>query len=422
MVVALACVPAASSVFAATTSSDQALSPAGRLAPAENALVQRAAHPAGAATGSASYSDPAADATLGGLDVTNVTVANNDQPNLHFSIPFPAVATLPTDVLIDVFFDTDLNPGTGGGGSGAESAIEIVGSTNTIGFYRWNGSAFLQISAPSLKGNFVQGLSIDILASEIGAGSAFNFWIVTLRLSGGNYANTDRAPNSGSWRYNVVIGSPPPPPPTQKLKVTKWDPEVPRAGEVFATGLKVVDPATNKVVSKGDVACDAQLGGRALRGRGYYSFDYGGYLCNWTIPRTAAGKTLIATEEVSHNGAAVSRTFQGKVRAALRKLKIVRVEHGPPVAGAAFQATVTAHLVKPGGDTDPINGPASSASCAARIIGGSPIPTTKVERFANGVRCTWFVPTSARGRKLLFTVTIRAQGQVARTSFQGRAR
>ena len=357
------------------------------------------------------------------MDIKQVTVSNNDAGNIHFSIEIPSHPTLLKTKYIGVYLDVDLNPGNNDGGY--DYAIWIDGNANSVGLRRWDGAKYVTIGS-DVRGNYSGGATIDLNRSGFGSPSIIDFAVETFNWNGSQFTLDDRGPNSGSWRYNVLIGAPPPPPPPppppaprQKLTVSGWSHGAPRAGDVFLTGLRVRDGTTNAVVSNGAVSCDGRIGSRGVRGHGYYSFDYGGYFCAWTLADRDVEKQIVVTETVTYRGASVSRTFQGTIKPPTETLKISRVEHLSVIAGSSFQATVTAHIVRAGGVQKSIK--PARATCAAHAEGGGPLQAKPVELFATGVRCEWYVPSSARGRTVTFTVTIRSHNQTARKSFSARA-
>jgi hypothetical protein len=373
-----------------------------------------------AAAGSQTFADTSGDATLGGLDLTSVTVTNDEQPKLEFTFPFSALTSLPSDTEVAIYFDTDLNPKTGGGTAGCESAI-LARSGNSLGFYKCNASSQLTLVTPrpaSLAQRFNQGAIVDILKSDLGIGDSFNFWVVTWKLSNGNYAETDRAPASGAWKYSITL--------TPKLLVVSSfvSPSSPAAGEAFEIDMKVADPATHALIIGGAILCAANVSGKPLTGHAYYDFAQHLYYCYWDVPATSAGQALNASVTVSYQGAAVVKSYTGQIRAATAAgtLKITRIERSTPIAGGNFQAAASAGWVHPNGSKDPLVVGKTTATCSAHIVGGGVATTKLVERFQFGVRCTWAIPSTARGRTIQFDVVIRSQGQFTRKSFRARAR
>jgi len=200
-----------------------------------------------AAANSATFTDPNGD---GALDVTTVLVANDDQPNVHFDVNLGTALQTSTDIVV-VYVDADNNPSTGGASAGAEYGIFADFADNSLSLGKWDGSQFSVASSPSLKIVYSSNhVGIDIQAADLGGLRSFNFWVGAFRSSN----EVDRAPDTASWHYDVLIGTtspPPPPPPTREpLKVKSFgkDPWPPRAGESFVLILDVVDAKTGKAV------------------------------------------------------------------------------------------------------------------------------------------------------------------------------
>ena len=170
-------------------------------------MARAASRPLAKTTNSANFTDKSGD---GPLDVTSVGLSNDDQPNIHIDVNLGTAIQTSTDEII-VFIDTDANPNTGGQSAGADNEIVLNFPDNTVGLAKWDGSSFSYVNppAPSLTASYGSNhVGIDIKQSDLGGSAAFNFWVGAFRGD-----TEDRAPDSGVWRYDVVIGAPPPPPP-----------------------------------------------------------------------------------------------------------------------------------------------------------------------------------------------------------------
>jgi hypothetical protein len=196
----------------------------------------------------------------------------------------------------------------------------------------------------------------------------------------------------------------------------------PRAGSNFTVLLEVVDSKTGKTSTGGRVVCNAKIGTTLLVPiSGKFVSELDGYACIWRLPPLSAGQRLKALVSVifkASDTTVSNQPYKALVRQATGE-KLVLI--GPPahpsvVAGENFQASQSARLQLPNGSQKPISWTASgtSASCGGSLPG-------KVELFSTGIRCTWLIPLSARGRSLVFVMTIHALGQTKRVQFSARA-
>jgi len=197
-----------------------------------------------------------------------------------------------------VFLDTDRNAATGGGGVGAEYQIVFAGSTGEL--EQWNGTVFDPSTAVSIPVLWVPGYGplLVYLRSQIGNAAGFNFVLVSA-----NGADSDRAPDTGSWSYTVQPFS---------LKVRSLSVGVARAGKAFTARAVVLRSDFDDPLDEGKITCAAKLAGHGLAGKG--KFSRGGVLCTWRMPAAAHGKRLTGTVSVAFQGARAARAFSARVR------------------------------------------------------------------------------------------------------------
>jgi len=228
------------------------------------------------------------------------------------------------------------------------------------------------------------------------------------------------AASSSSFRVSSPGGRP-------KLGRWHYSNGGPKAGANFDVLLEIVDSKSNKILPGGNVSCRAYVGSILLTPvRSGFDASLNLYGCLWHLPLSAVGKKLRATTSVSFNGVVVSnpvyRAVVGRPLGA-RLVFTLAPEHPALVAGQSFQATQSARIQFPNGSQHQINWKAkgTSAECAAHIVGGVTLQAGKVEDFPTGIRCTWEIPPSAKGRMIMFVMTIRAAGQVKSARFSARA-
>jgi hypothetical protein len=366
--------------------------------------------PLGRASNSACFTDPSDPSSGDGpLDVTSVCVGNDEQPNIEFQIGFANQPSFPTDAGIALFIDTDANPSTGGASGGADYEIYVDGPTSTIGLAKWDGSNFVYLSPEpaSLTGHYSGGKEIiDIKQVDLAGTAAFNFWVGAFRNN-----VEDRAPSSGVWRYDVIVGSSsPPPPPVEKLKVRRFSasPNPPRAGESFVIEYDIVDASTAKAVYAG-VTCKGRLGGKTFDGTDLTR--RGASFCVYDIPQSATGKVLAGSITVfGDGGSSLTKSFQYKVVRPPVHLHFVGVATAPtqPQQGASFLIAAGVEILEQGRPTKRIDASAKG-SCRASVAGRN-VPSNQSQWQSRGWLCGWSVPFGTRGQTFVITITITWHG------------
>jgi hypothetical protein len=385
--------------------------------PARATLRHGAVSPLAAATNSVNFTDPAGD---GPLDVTKVSVSNDDQPNIHFDVNLGTPIQTSSDELV-VFIDTDANPSTGGASGGADYAIDLYFPDNTVGLTKWNGSAFVYVSPPAPTLSATYGpthAGIDIKQSDLGGSAAFNFWVGAFRGD-----TEDRAPDSSVWRYDVVIGPPPvqnpPPPPPERLRIKSFgkSPSQPRAGETFIVELDVVDADTGKAVY-GGVACSGRLGGRSFPGTDYTRRGHA--FCAWDLPESSVGKVLAGTIQVSGNGGStVQRSFRLTVVRPPRTLHFIQLAPSPaqPKVGATFYVAAGIEILEQGQRSRPFD-PSGKGTCQA-TIDGQKQQVLASRWYGKGWLCEWQrIPGGTQGRAFVGSIKVAWHGLTATKTFR----
>lgn len=198
-----------------------------------------------------------------------------------------------------VYLDTDRNPATGGGGVGAEYEIVFDGP-RTAKLEHWNGAGFDAASAAPVPLVWVPdyGPLLGFLRSAIGDPAAFN-----LVLSSASGADSDRAPDTGSWSYTRRAFA---------LKMRPLSVGTARAGKAFRVGTLVLRSDFDEPLDQGKIRCAARLPGHRLVGKG--KFTGGLVACTWRLPKKAGGKRLSGAVSVAYQGVRVKRAFAVRVR------------------------------------------------------------------------------------------------------------
>jgi hypothetical protein len=197
-----------------------------------------------------------------------------------------------------VYFDTDLNPVTGGGGVGAEYEITFTGPRAQL--LRWNGTIFDPATASPVPLAWLPeyGPAMVFKRAAIGNPTGFNFVLIS-----GNGVDSDRAPDSGSWQYTVRPFT---------LKLTSFSVGPARAGKAVTARAVVLRSDFGVRLDKGAIRCAAKLSAHALAGKG--KFAGGRVVCTWRLPKTARGRRLSGSVSVTFQGATAKRGFSERVR------------------------------------------------------------------------------------------------------------
>ena len=152
-----------------------------------------------AATNAARFTDPPADAR-GGSDVASVEVTNDDAGVVTFAITMPDQPRPVPGSVVRVLIDLDRNAETGPSGADFELSVDA----GSLELRSWSGPFWekhVPRTTPSVT--WSNGPVIAVDRTELGAPNAFAFWVET-GTTARRDASTDRAPDAGSWAYDVV--------------------------------------------------------------------------------------------------------------------------------------------------------------------------------------------------------------------------
>ena len=251
----------------------------------------------------ASYTDPAGDSRTA-PDITAVTAANDAAGNLTFTVRTNQAA-LAADAIVDIAFDTDQNPQTGG--NGVEYFFLIA--SDGWEFVKWDGSKFVAANAPSANASYANGVAtFKVSKADLGGIAKFTFWADSFQVdANGNVIAEDTAPD-GTAVYEYTFTKPL----TLRAGTTTTVPLKPAAGKAFAVRVRVTRGDTGGPLTTGTVTCTVRVGTTPLRASGRVS---GGVAtCNMRIPKTAKGKLLKVTMKVTLQGVSTTKTFSARVR------------------------------------------------------------------------------------------------------------
>jgi hypothetical protein len=251
----------------------------------------------------ATYTDASGDSETA-PDITAVTASHDASGNLTFTVRTSHVA-LGVGSLVDIAFDTDLNPDTGV--SGVEYLF-LVGSTGWQ-FVRWDGTRFVPAGASSAKGSYANGVAtFKVSTDDLGAVAKFSFWAGSHQLdANGNVVAEDTAPE-GTNAYVYVV--------TQRLRLMAGTPIAvpakPAAGKAFTVRTRVARADSRVPLRTGVVTCAVRVGGAPLRATG--RIRNGVAVCAMKLPAKAKGRLVRVTIKVTFAGASTTSTFSARAR------------------------------------------------------------------------------------------------------------
>ena len=274
---------------------------------------------AAAATNSATFQDSSGE-DASAPDVTSVTVANDDQANLTFTINVPNRPTLTGDMVFLVPLDTDANPSSGSADfGGADYVIELDGpleGRSTAALFRWDGTDFTStgVSQATLIFSYANGPTLKLNASEIGGTRRFG--VSVLAVSGvvlgpdgqPDFANVrvDFAPDRGSYTYDVKIT-----PPSLVLGNGGSRPVRPAAGKMFSQFVSVAR-SDGAALQGGTATCRVTVGGARVAAKAS-AVTGGRASCTFRVPKTAKRKTSRVAVTVSSGGLTATKSFSARV-------------------------------------------------------------------------------------------------------------
>jgi hypothetical protein len=255
--------------------------------------------------------DPAAP------DITSVSVSNDDTGNISFQINISNRPTFTSDMLFQIFLDTDSNPASGDPQSlGADYAIQLEPAG--VALFQWNGSTYVIASSQSsVSYTYAStGPTIRVNALDLNKTKAFNFGVIafsgfTFDANGNvNQANVhaDIVPDGGGalLAYKVLTSV------TLSVDAFTTSPTPAKAGKPFSAGLAVTESDTSSAVEAGTITCAARIGGRAVPVKTKRLVN-GIAVCIWSLPKSARGQTIRGTIAFATQGAQASRAFAAKI-------------------------------------------------------------------------------------------------------------
>jgi hypothetical protein len=208
------------------------------------------------------------------------------------------------DQVLDVFVDADNNPTTGSK-SGSEYLLEQDVASHTYGFYKWNGSDWVDADAPTARvGADARTVSFMLNVSDLGGTHSFAFYVISVAGTADNPLY-DAAPDRGAYEFSLAANGP-----ELRGETVSTTPLAPKAGGTFivtptAVALAVDDGQGN--TKPGTYRCTARLAGKLLAGHGTGS-------CTIKLPVKTKGKKLVVVVSSTYEGTTISVPFTYTVR------------------------------------------------------------------------------------------------------------
>lgn len=286
-----------------------------------------AARPSGAAAiaGLATFTDPTGDAQ-GAPDLASVTI-NGDPATGTITFAVTASGFFPASPdglkrAIIVFLDTDKNGSTGELGFEYVLAVWNDSTGRWWNMERWDGSSW-QYMPQSATSSFAGGGNVytwTLSAADLGGATGFAFVAGALTLdASGNPTGVDRAPDIGTWTYDISAAAAPPPPPTTTSAAPTTTmylfltpvigkpvtvPARVMAGKRVTVSFPVTRSDDGKPLASGKMVCDPSVAGKVVPHT--ESFKGGVARLSFVVPKTAKGKQLTVKLTIT------APSYQGK--------------------------------------------------------------------------------------------------------------
>ncbi len=291
---------------------------------------------AGAAGAEQTYTDGSGDSGTA-PDLTQVVVSN-DATQVTFRIAAPG--RTPTDTEAHVLFiDSDANASTGDDGD----ELRAIFAFPSFYVESWNGSAWVDAPTTGISGRFELGSSastwqLTLPRTLLGTGTAFNFVVLAFKVNGENIEAADLAPNSGSWRYEIVLKQcangrdddgdgkidssdlgcsgtdddlESDDPYTLSIGKATATPASGKSGRPVVVRAQVRQVETGQRITGGTVRCATKVGSATKRSAG--QLTAGTATCRLTAPKVAKTTTVRGTITVTSKGVTVSVPYAFRV-------------------------------------------------------------------------------------------------------------
>jgi hypothetical protein len=254
------------------------------------------------------FSDATGDSGTA-VDITGVTVTNDETGRYRFDITFGGVFDNPAE--LDLYLDTDSNPKTGDPSYvGADYIVADYQDSHTYDFFKWDGTKWaetqnfapIQVSVGAAR----KDLEVDLNKSDLDNTTSFNFWVATYRLDSNK--DSDTAPAAAAtWAYTFQN--------TLRLRAAGARATAAKAGGQWTLFLLATRSDTGAFVHEGSIICSAGAGSLKLKLVARAFVTPTGEIgtaasCTFAVPKKAKHKALTGHLTLSYLDSALSQTFK----------------------------------------------------------------------------------------------------------------
>jgi hypothetical protein len=282
------------------------------------------------------FNDPAGDSGAA-HDVTTVAVSNDTtQVVLSFPVPNPwPNLRQAEDQAWLLMINADRNPATGDGGN----EVRVFEQRGAV-VHRWNGSSWVDAPPDGISVRFELSSSqaawrVQLPRKLLGDTTGFDFELVFAKWVGNEIGAADRAPDSGSWRYELTLAqcangrdddgdgkidagdrgcagtnddAEGDEPLTPRLLRALVAPAKARPGASILVRARAEQLETGEPIGTGSVVCTIRTGATRKRVTGRISA--GVATCRLTAPRVSRATTVRGTMAIAGTAKSVSFSFR----------------------------------------------------------------------------------------------------------------
>ena len=240
---------------------------------------------AGAAvtSGATTFKDTEGDAA-GGLDITAVTVRNDDLGVITIQVPGPA--SVDPFGLYSIFVDVDRTP--------ASPDYALLTQAGLVRALRFTLTGNEAVTLPSLEGTYRSGPTISVDRKDLAVDSTFRLRVESVHssLDPATAPVIDGAPDDPSAWWSYVL----------RVPLTLGRAQVTPSRVTSGRPLTIQVPVTRigDPVARAAVRCDANIGSLRLA-RTASRLIQSTAVCSWKVPQWQKGKIVTGRIQVGSN-------------------------------------------------------------------------------------------------------------------------
>ncbi|MFL5951598.1 MAG: hypothetical protein ACJ74M_08325 [Gaiellaceae bacterium] len=246
-------------------------------------------------------------------DVRTVIVSNDSGLSRYTFRINVAHLTLPSNVVVLIFIDSDQNAATGS--SGADYVLVCDESDGSVGLLHWDGTQFALVPAPTLSASDDStSVTASIGKSDIGNGTGLNLSVLTVEGTTIAAGHFDVAPDQGEYNYQLSAAA------ALTLAASSLHaPRTVKAGKTFTVTMLAARSDTGEFVNDeigGTTSCLATVGRKrvTLLGAGFVeSTSPELAVCLFRAPKVHR-RVIRGTISVAVEGVSVKKAFAVTVK------------------------------------------------------------------------------------------------------------